>query len=176
MTRLIDDIIELARIPAPTFEEGARIEWLERRLAHAPGQRIRDDVGNLVWTWDERRPRLLVAAHVDTVFGTDTPIDIEQRDGYLVGPGVGDNAAAVAVALTVIEQALARASFFLERLYSRSARKGWETFAVPTQCARRFDPRPSSLSRATSSIVCWSMQSGASARASPCAVRAATHG
>lgn len=107
MTRLIDEIIELARIPAPTFEEGARIEWLERRLTHAPGQRTRDDVGNLVWTWDEGRPHLLVAAHVDTVFGTDTPIDIQQRNGYLVGPGVGDNAAAVVVALTVVEQALA---------------------------------------------------------------------
>ena len=44
---LIDDILELARIPAPTFDEAARIDWLERRLERAPGRRERDAVGNL---------------------------------------------------------------------------------------------------------------------------------
>src|SRR6185437_13853491 len=49
--RLVDDIVAIARIPAPTFGEEARIEWIERRLLGAPGARRRDAVGNLLWTW-----------------------------------------------------------------------------------------------------------------------------
>ncbi len=103
---LIEDLLELAGIPAPTFAEAARIEWLERRLAGAPGRRYRDDVGNLLWVWGEGRPRLLVAAHVDTVFPAETSLRFVQRDGRIIGPGIGDNAAAVAVAVHVVGELL----------------------------------------------------------------------
>ena len=33
---LVDDIVELAEIPAPTFFEEARLAWLERRLDGLP--------------------------------------------------------------------------------------------------------------------------------------------
>jgi len=32
----LDDLLALARVPAPTFDEGERIEWLQRRLRDAP--------------------------------------------------------------------------------------------------------------------------------------------
>jgi acetylornithine deacetylase/succinyl-diaminopimelate desuccinylase-like protein len=73
---------------------------------HAPGQRVIDATGNLLWTWGEGRPRLLVAAHVDTVFSADTKLSVRREGEDLVGPGVGDNAAAVAVAVNVFEEAL----------------------------------------------------------------------
>jgi len=72
---VIEDVLALARIPAPTFSEEARIAWLEERLAGAPGNRVRDRAGNLIWTWGEGRPRLLLAAHVDTVFPPGTPLE-----------------------------------------------------------------------------------------------------
>lgn len=103
MSRLVQDLVEFASIPAPTGSEGARIEWLEQRLAAAPGTRERDDVGNLVWRLGEGRPALALLAHVDTVFAQDVPHEPAQRDGWLHGPGVGDNAAAVAVAVNVVE-------------------------------------------------------------------------
>jgi acetylornithine deacetylase/succinyl-diaminopimelate desuccinylase-like protein len=99
---LVDDLIALASIPAPTFAEGERIEWLEKRLGKLPGSRRRDRVGNLIWEWGEGRPRVLLAAHVDTVFDADTPLRFERDGSFLVGPGVGDNAAAVAVAVEVV--------------------------------------------------------------------------
>ena len=34
----LDDLLALARVPAPTFDEGDRIAWLQRRLAGAPGR------------------------------------------------------------------------------------------------------------------------------------------
>ena len=33
----LDDLFALARVPAPTFDEGERIAWLKRRLEGAPG-------------------------------------------------------------------------------------------------------------------------------------------
>ena len=103
MSPIEKDLIQLAAIPAPTGNEGARIAWLEQRLAGAPGSRARDDVGNLVWRLGNGRPALAVLAHVDTVFGEDVAHEPVEREGWLHGPGIGDNAAAVVVALTVVE-------------------------------------------------------------------------
>lgn len=44
---------------------------------------------------------------MDTVFSSETQLTVRRRDGRLVGPGVGDNAAAVAVAIGVVERLLA---------------------------------------------------------------------
>jgi acetylornithine deacetylase/succinyl-diaminopimelate desuccinylase-like protein len=104
---LEDEIVELAGIPAPTFAEEARLAWIERRLAGAPGRRRRDGAGNLVWSWGEGRPRLLVMAHVDTVFPVETPLRFRREGSFLVGPGIGDNAAAVVVTIHVLEELLA---------------------------------------------------------------------
>lgn len=106
LARLVDDIVDLAQIPAPTFEESARIAWVRARLAHAPGGREIDPTGNLIWTWGEGSPHLLLAAHVDTVFSADTRLSVRREGEDLVGPGVGDNAAAVAVAINVVEEVL----------------------------------------------------------------------
>lgn len=103
---LVDDLLELAQIAAPTFAEEARIRWIEKRLAGLPGRRRREAVGNLVWEWGEGRPRVLLAAHVDTVFDEATSLYVEHDGPWLVGPGIGDNAAAVAVAIHVVEELL----------------------------------------------------------------------
>jgi tripeptide aminopeptidase len=103
LRRLLDDLTAIARIPAPTFSEEARIRWLEQRLAASPGRCRRDDAGNLVWSWGRGRPGLLVTAHVDTVFPAETTLAIRRQEGFLVGPGVGDNAAAIAVTINVVE-------------------------------------------------------------------------
>jgi tripeptide aminopeptidase len=103
---LIDDLVALAQTPAPTFEEEQRLEWLAERLHEVPGSRGRDDAGNLIWSWGSGRPRLVVAAHVDTVFPAGTDLTVQSHNDDLVGPGIGDNAAAVAVAVNVVEALL----------------------------------------------------------------------
>lgn len=45
------DAVALAGLPGGTGHEGIRIDWLQRRLADAPGSRHVDAVGNLVWTF-----------------------------------------------------------------------------------------------------------------------------
>jgi acetylornithine deacetylase/succinyl-diaminopimelate desuccinylase-like protein len=104
---VLAEIVELARIPAPTFSEEERLVWIERRLAETPGRHGRDSAGNVIWSWGHGSPRLLVLAHVDTVFSLQTPLRFEENDGFLVGPGIGDNAAAVVVAIHAVEDLLA---------------------------------------------------------------------
>jgi tripeptide aminopeptidase len=94
-TALREDLLELAAVPAPTFAEESRLAWLERRLAGEAGERTRDGAGNLVWRFGVGPVRLLLLAHVDTVFAADTPLRFERQGTRLVGPGIGDNAAAV---------------------------------------------------------------------------------
>jgi tripeptide aminopeptidase len=100
----LDDLLGLARVPAPTFDEGERIQWLQQRLAAAPGRRSTDAAGNLIWRFDAEPPRVLLLAHVDTVFARDVPHEPRLEGARLVGPGVGDNAAAVICAVQVVEQ------------------------------------------------------------------------
>ena len=100
----LDDLLALARLPAPTFDEGDRMAWLERRLAAAPGERALDAAGNLIWSFGEARPQLLLLAHVDTVFARHLPHEPRVEGDRLVGPGVGDNAAAVVCAVRVVEE------------------------------------------------------------------------
>jgi tripeptide aminopeptidase len=102
--QLVADVLELAAIPAPTFAEEARLDWLDERLTSEPGQRFRDAAGNLVWQWGDGRPELAVLAHVDTVFPAETPLSFRREEGRLIGPGIGDNAAAVVVALHTVSE------------------------------------------------------------------------
>jgi acetylornithine deacetylase/succinyl-diaminopimelate desuccinylase-like protein len=101
------DVAELAAfaaVPAPTGAEEARLAWLERRLQGAQGVRRRDAAGNLVWSFGDGRPELLVMAHVDTVFDAETELRFERDGDSLVGPGVGDNATAVMATVWALER------------------------------------------------------------------------
>lgn len=104
---IIADAVALAELPGGTGHERVRIDWLHKRLAAAPGSRHVDGAGNLVWTFGPPPYRLAVLVHVDDVFGEQTARGVTRRDGWLCGPGIGDNAIAVATAVAVIERALA---------------------------------------------------------------------
>jgi acetylornithine deacetylase/succinyl-diaminopimelate desuccinylase-like protein len=90
--------IELARIPAPTGEEATRAILVRSWWEHDGLLEVRtDDVGNV---WGKVRggdgPIVVVAAHLDTVFGADVAHTPDLRGDRLVGPSVGDDAVAVA--------------------------------------------------------------------------------
>ena len=161
--QLVADVLELAAIPAPTFAEEARLDWLERAPhlgAGTVGPATRP--GNLVWQWGDGRPELAILAHVDTVFPAETPLSFRREDGRLIGPGIGDNAAAVVVALHAVS----------EFLGEQPARPGALVFTVgeeglgnlsgaPSRLARASSPPRSWPLRGTGSSACSSMRSGA---------------
>src|SRR6266545_1536442 len=106
----------LSAIPAPTGAEGrraARVAELFREI----GLRdvTLDDVGNVYgWTAGEGergkgdgRAPVVLAAHLDTVFGAEVDVAVERRGSRLEGPGISDNARGLAGLLAVAEAIVA---------------------------------------------------------------------
>jgi tripeptide aminopeptidase len=103
---LVEEVIErtmhLASIPAPPFEEHERAEIVAQWWSGALSEVTIDEVGNV---WGQvrkgRGPAVVVAAHLDTVFGHDVTHSVERREGRLHGPSVGDDSVAVAALATL---------------------------------------------------------------------------
>jgi acetylornithine deacetylase/succinyl-diaminopimelate desuccinylase-like protein len=102
--------MEMARIAAPPFGESARGAWLAERFREAGLDDVRiDDVGNVFGVhpgfgfmesgFGQRYVAL--SAHIDTVFPTNTPLNIRQQGSRLYGPGVSDNGAGVTAMLGI---------------------------------------------------------------------------
>jgi tripeptide aminopeptidase len=99
-----DQHLQLCRIPAPTFFEQRRAEWMLQQF-RALGCIARiDRGGNVIAHPIENRdgPYLALTAHLDTVLAprNDEEIFIAP-DGRLHGPGVSDNGAGLASLLAI---------------------------------------------------------------------------
>jgi tripeptide aminopeptidase len=97
--RLIDLTVKIQQIPAPTFNEEQRAKFV-RGLFEAEGLRdISTDAVNNVYAClpGEGRARpLVVSAHLDTVFPSETDLTAVKKKGRVIGPGIGDNSLGVA--------------------------------------------------------------------------------
>src|SRR5882762_3533608 len=98
----------LSAIPAPTGAEdrrAARIAELFREIGLTDV--AVDHAGN-VHGWirtngDRSSAPVVLAAHLDTVFGADVDVAVERRGQRLEGPGISDNARGLAALVTVAE-------------------------------------------------------------------------
>jgi acetylornithine deacetylase/succinyl-diaminopimelate desuccinylase-like protein len=107
---VIEQCLAIQQIAAPTFAEGERAAFVERRLAASPLVDIMQDEVNNIYArlpGRTRQPALLISAHTDTVFPAEVNLASRRDDTQhrLYGPGVGDNAMGVA-ALLVLAQTL----------------------------------------------------------------------
>ena len=99
-----DQHLQLCRIPAPTFFEQKRAEWMAARFRALDWEAKIDRAGNVVATLGTRRdaPLIAVTAHLDTVLAPRTADDIKvSPDGKLSGPGVSDNGAGLSALLAL---------------------------------------------------------------------------
>jgi tripeptide aminopeptidase len=101
----VNDIhLQLCRIPAPTFLEQQRAEWMATQF-RALGWHVGiDRAGNVLASLRSDPEGSLVAltAHLDTVIAPRAKEDISiDRDGDMRGPGVSDNGAGLAALLAV---------------------------------------------------------------------------
>lgn len=98
--------LELCRIPAPTFFEQRRAEWMAAQFRSLGCEVQIDRAGNVIAFPQSRNgPLVAVTAHLDTVLAPRTRNEITvEPDGRMRGPGVADNGAGLAALL-----ALARA-------------------------------------------------------------------
>jgi len=107
------DVLELtaliSSVPSPTGEETEKSLLIERLFATAGLATERDAIGDVVGVIPGRQPsgtgrsKLVVAAHIDTVFPIGTPLEVKRTAGRLAGPGVGDNSVAVAAAIKLAD-------------------------------------------------------------------------
>src|SRR6266498_93000 len=99
---VIDLAVRIQQIPAPTFSEGQRAEFV-RGLFQEEGLKdvSMDSLGNVFAclpsiTANKTKKPLVVVAHMDTVFPAKINLQVRKEGGKIFGPGLGDNSLGVA--------------------------------------------------------------------------------
>lgn len=101
--------IAICQMPAPTFHEQRRARHVRKLLGASSLQRVRtDQAGNVLGLrrGTEGKRRLVVAAHLDTVFPANVLPRVTRagsRGQVLKAPGIADDAGGVAAMLAIIE-------------------------------------------------------------------------
>jgi tripeptide aminopeptidase len=101
---LIANLIMLSEIPAPTFEEAARIKLLLQRMNECGLNNVStDEAGNGVGIIPGRDPskNILLVAHADTVYSGKTDHTLSVLADEIIGPCVADNSLGLAVLATL---------------------------------------------------------------------------
>jgi acetylornithine deacetylase/succinyl-diaminopimelate desuccinylase-like protein len=111
-TRTVAEQRAIAEMPAPPFQERARAEYCRKRFAELGLKEAAiDATGNVIGLrrGTGRGPKLVVSAHLDTVFPQGTDVTVTEDDGVLRGTGIGDNARGLAALLSVLRMINAHA-------------------------------------------------------------------
>jgi tripeptide aminopeptidase len=113
ISRTLDLAIDIQQIPAPTFHETSRAEFvLKQFIDEGLADVEMDGVGNVFARLpvpEKKSPRitnaarkdgsakpLVVSAHLDTVFPAGTDLRVEREPERILAPGIGDNSLGVA--------------------------------------------------------------------------------
>jgi acetylornithine deacetylase/succinyl-diaminopimelate desuccinylase-like protein len=101
--RTVEELRTLTEIEAPPFKEQKRAEaFLARMKALGLTDARIDAEGNVVGLrkGTGHGPKLLVSAHLDTVFPAGTDVKVKERDGKLFAPGIADDTRGLSVLLS----------------------------------------------------------------------------
>lgn len=99
MNRMIELAIQIQQIPAPTFQEQKRAEFVQGLfLSERLNNVCIDETGNVFarLTGKGEGQPLIVSAHLDTVFPGETDLRVTRGSELIHGPGLGDNSLGVA--------------------------------------------------------------------------------
>ena len=106
--RMFEEQVRINEIPAPPFKEQARAEYYLKKMREAGlTDAAIDKEGNVVGirrgTGGAKVSKLVVSAHLDTVFPEGTDVKVREKGGRYYAPGIGDDAAGLTTLLTVLE-------------------------------------------------------------------------
>jgi tripeptide aminopeptidase len=97
----------ITEIAAPPYKEKIRAEYYLKRMQELGFRDASiDGEGNVIALRKGSgggRPKLVVAAHLDTVFPEGTDVTVKEKDGTVVAPGIGDDARGLATLLSIIK-------------------------------------------------------------------------
>ena len=106
----IEELVRICEIPAPTFEEEKRAEYYARLFQTMGFKASVDDAGNVeVPIHKNGKPRMVLSAHLDTVFPFDE-IRVKREGTMLRAPGISDDSAGLA-AMYILARAFHETKF-----------------------------------------------------------------
>lgn len=117
--KVIDEWICLTEIPAPSGDEKERAKYIKEQFAAAGLDRVFiDDSGNVIGIWEgtQRGKKVILSAHMDTVFQGVKEIKVKREGRLLKAPGIGDDTASLINLLWSI-RALKQAGFVPKNTY-----------------------------------------------------------
>lgn len=102
----VEEQIKITEIPAPTFQEQKRGEYFKKRFTEIGLKNVRvDAVGNVIGerpgAGGQNTPTLVLAAHLDTVFALDTPLETKREGTLIKIPGIGDDSRGLTLLLAI---------------------------------------------------------------------------
>ncbi|MEM7802464.1 MAG: M20/M25/M40 family metallo-hydrolase [Chloroflexota bacterium] len=99
----VDLAIEIQQIPAPTFAEKQRANFVESHFSRLNLQDVyQDELGNVygrIPGKNQSGPPVIVSAHTDTVFPMETDLTVSRKRDRVYGPSIADNSMGVAALL-----------------------------------------------------------------------------
>jgi len=101
---LLTNLVMIAEIPAPTFHERRRMEFLLDRFNEYQLQNCStDEAGNAlgILPGEVGDRNILVVAHMDTVFPSKVDHTVSIQPNYVSGTGIGDDSLGVAAVATL---------------------------------------------------------------------------
>ena len=96
----------ITEIPAPPYKEKVRAEYYLKRFQELGFKDAAIDTeGNVIALrkGSGGRPKLVVSAHLDTVFPEGTDVTVKEKDGVILAPGIGDDSRGLAALLSLIK-------------------------------------------------------------------------
>ncbi len=117
--KIIEEWIYLTEIPAPSGHEEKRAEYLKKQFeASGLDEVIIDTSGNVIGIWKGtgRGKKIIMSAHMDTVFQGVWKIKVKREGNLLKAPGIGDDTANLANLLWSI-RALKQVGFKPDNTY-----------------------------------------------------------
>src|SRR6266566_4575566 len=97
----------ITEIPAPPFKEKVRAEYYQKRMQELGFKDAAIDAeGNVIALRKGSgggRPKLVLSAHLDTVFAEGTDVTVKEKDGTFLAPGIGDDSRGLAALLSLIK-------------------------------------------------------------------------
>ncbi|MFY9554480.1 MAG: M20/M25/M40 family metallo-hydrolase [Blastocatellia bacterium] len=105
---LDEELVRICEIAAPPFKEQSRASYVAQRLQEIGLDQVRqDEEGNVI---AERHglsngPRVVVSAHLDTVFPEGTNVRVRRDEARFHAPGISDNTCGI-VSLVALARAL----------------------------------------------------------------------
>jgi tripeptide aminopeptidase len=126
--KAIEEWIHLTEIPSPSGHEEKRAEYMLVQFQDAGLEDVRRDVfGNVIGIWKGKPggKKILLSAHMDTVFQDVWEIKVRREANVLKAPGIGDDTASLINLLWSI-RALKHAGFQPQNTYCCLATTGEE--------------------------------------------------